>query len=92
MYNSTLGSVKFGYKILYADPYSQFVEGEAQDVFSANYKDCHAFVGPAWTTQLSAIGEWAGLKQKPIVTGGATSPIFAQDNFGWVLGVSFHSQ
>jgi hypothetical protein len=52
-------------KILYADPYSQFVEGEAQDVFSANYKSCHVFVGPAWTTQLSAIGEWAGLKQKP---------------------------
>jgi ABC-type branched-subunit amino acid transport system substrate-binding protein len=84
MYNSTMGNMTFDYKILYADPYSQFVEGEAQDVFSANYKSCHAFVGPAWTTQLSAIGEWAGMKQKPIVSGGATSPIFAQDNFGWV--------
>jgi ABC-type branched-subunit amino acid transport system substrate-binding protein len=84
MYNSTLGDTTFQHKILYADPYALMVEGVAQDVFSSNYQSCHAFVGPAWTTQLGAIGEWAGIKKKPIVSGGATSPIFAQDNFGYV--------
>lgn len=38
----------------------------------------------AGTTQLSAIGEWASLQRKPIVTGGATSPIFAEDRFEYV--------
>ena len=84
MYQSTLGDVTFQHEILYADPRSDMVAGEAQSVFSSSYKSCHAFVGPAWTTQLSAIGEWAGMEQKPIVSGGATSPIFTQDNFRYV--------
>jgi ABC-type branched-subunit amino acid transport system substrate-binding protein len=42
------------------------------------------FVNPGWTSQLSAIGEWAGIVHKPIISGGATSPIFAQENFGYV--------
>ena len=84
MYQSTLGDVTFEHKLLYADPKSEMVAGEAQSVFSSNYESCHAFVGPAWTTQLSAIGEWAGIKQKPIVSGGATSPIFTQNNFRYV--------
>ena len=84
MYQSTLGDMTFPYKILYADPSSEIVDGEVQQVFSRNYESCSVFVGPAWTTQLSAIGEWAGVEQLPIVSGGATSPIFAKDNFGYV--------
>ena len=84
MYHSTLGNMTFQHKFLYADPRALTVEGEAQSVFSSNYESCNIFVGPAWTTQLAAIGEWAGLEHKPIVSGGATSPIFAQDNFGYV--------
>ena len=57
MYQSTLGDITFPYKILYANPSSEMVEGEAQQVFSRNYESCSVFVGPAWTTQLSAIGE-----------------------------------
>lgn len=30
------------------------------------------------------MGEWAGLVHKPLISGTATSPIFAQDNFGYV--------
>jgi class 3 adenylate cyclase/ABC-type branched-subunit amino acid transport system substrate-binding protein len=80
----SLNNVTFTPKYLYADPYSPYVEGEAQSVFSTNYPTCHAFVGPAWTTQLSAVGEWAGLAHKPMVSGGATSPIFALDNYNYV--------
>jgi ABC-type branched-subunit amino acid transport system substrate-binding protein len=84
MYRSTMGDITFQYKLLYADPESSMVEGETQAVFSSNYESCHLFVGPAYTPQLSSIGEWAGVLQKPIVSGGVTSPIFAQDNFGYV--------
>ena len=84
MYHSTLGNLTFQHKVLYADPRSLTVEGEAQSVFSSNYESCHVFVGPSWSTQVAAIGEWATLKHKPIITGGATSPMFAQDNFGYV--------
>jgi len=84
MYHSTLGNITFQHKLLYADPSSLTAEGETQSVFSSDYESCHIFVGPSWTTQLAAIGEWAGLEHKPIITGGATSPIFTQDNFGYV--------
>ena len=85
MYASTLGdNMTFPYRILYADPLSITVEGEAQLVFSNHYSSCAVFVGPAWTSQLSAIGEWAGLERKPIVSGGATSAVFAGENFEYV--------
>ena len=84
LYSSTLGNTTFQHELLYADPTSLLVEGEAQSLFSSTYQSCHAYVGPSWTTQLSAVGEWAQLEHKPIVTGGATSPIFAQENFGYV--------
>eukprot|EP00956_Cyclotella_meneghiniana_P027245 scaffold60723_cov38-Cyclotella_meneghiniana.AAC.2 len=55
------------------------VGGEAQRVFSHNYESCSVFVGPAWTTQLSAIGEWAGVEQKPIVSGHAVTRVTDRD-------------
>jgi hypothetical protein len=85
MYASTLGDITFQHKFLRANPSSVMVEGEAQSVFSANYESCHLSVGTAWTTQLSAVGEWAGIVKKPIISGGATSPIFSQENYGYVL-------
>ena len=57
MYTSTLGDFKFQFKLLFSDPTSLMVEGEAQVVFSKHYKSCHLFVGPAWSTQLAAIAE-----------------------------------
>ena len=84
MYQSTLGDITFSHKILHADPSSEMAEGEAQQFFSRNYDSCSVFIGPAWSTQLSAIGEWAGVEQKPIVSGAATSTVFSEDNFGYV--------
>ena len=85
IYHSTLGNITFQHKLLYADPRSLTAEGETESVFSSDYESCDIiFIGPSWTMQLAAIGEWAGLEHKPIITGGVTSPIFAQDNFGYV--------
>ena len=84
MYQSTLGNMTFQHKFLYADPKSSTVEGDTQAIFSFNYESCHIFVGPGWTVQLEAIGEWAGVVQKPIVTGTATSPIFTEPNYNYV--------
>jgi hypothetical protein len=86
MYISTLGNLTFQHKFLFSNASSVMPEGEAeaQAVFSANYESCHVFVNPGWTSQLSVISEWAGIVHKPIISGGATSPIFAQENFGYV--------
>jgi len=75
------------YKILYADPTGRFVEGETQKVFADNNQNCSVFVGPAWSSQMLSIGEFASIEKKPLVSGGANSPLLSKSNFEYVTRV-----